>query len=333
MSSEALRRATRICGLASCLLALGCAADHLPEEGPNLIDLEEPLSLRSEPDDEVERQELPLGGFTGLIVGEPARALDADSFGLPPGLPVASVVQNSPAHAAGVQVGDLLVSVGRGAGELLLEWASEWRELELGATPGGRLWIVLDRAGRELELELEVVARLAPAPRQGAQRFRETDRVGLVLRSATEVEARAGGLAPGAGAVVVGLSAGSPWRAGARGVLFADLLTEVEGQAVAHPQLVLDAIRAASPDGELKLAVVRDGAPLRLKLPVSRRASELREIHVPLIFSYRKQSDSSSTSMLLGLFRFRRTRAAWDVRLLWLLSFGGGDADRLEEVR
>ena len=56
-------------------------------------------------------------------------------------------------------------------------------------------------------------------------------------------------------------------------------------------------------------------------------------MRVPLLLRYEKHSDSSSTSVLLGLFRHRRTRAAWDVRLLWLISFGGGDADRLQEVR
>ena len=38
------------------------------------------------------------------------------------------------------------------------------------------------------------------------------------------------------------------------------------------------------------------------------------------------------TSMLLGLFRWEKTPAAWRVRLLWLIRFSGGDADRLESV-
>ena len=79
--------------------------------------------------------------------------------------------------------------------------------------------------------------------------------------------------------------------------------------------------------------VAFDGSVLRLRLSVSERARETRSIRVPLLFSYDKQTDSSKTSILLGLFRFRKTRAAWDVRLLWLVSFGGGDADRLEEVK
>lgn len=317
----------------------GCAGADLPVEAPTLVDLEEPLALRLEPDDEAARTSLPVGGFTGLEVRDPARALDAGAFGTSEGLPVERVIQNSPAQAAGVRVGDLLLAVGRGADERPLEWASEWREVELGAAPGTRLQLLLDRAGRDLELEIEVQARLACGPRAEIQRYRETDRVGLVLRSATEVEARAAGLGPGAGAVVVGLSAGSPWRAGAEGVLFGDLIAAVEGHPVAHVQVVLDEIRGADEGGKLDLDVWRPGRSegpgrsLELRLPVSQREQETHKVSVPLLFSYTKQSDASKTSVLLGLLRLRRTRAAWDVRLLWLISFGGGDADRLEEVR
>ena len=55
-------------------------------------------------------------------------------------------------------------------------------------------------------------ARVAPAERDEGARFREEERVGFIVRSATEVEARSAGLAPGAGVVLVGLAAGSPWR-------------------------------------------------------------------------------------------------------------------------
>ncbi len=32
------------------------------------------------------------------------------------------------------------------------------------------------------------------------------------------------------------------------------------------------------------------------------------------------------------MFRYEKTRAAWRFRLLWLIWFGGGDADELLEV-
>lgn len=311
--------------------AAGCASSALPTEAPPLAGLEEPFALRLEPDDEAGRRELAAGGFTGVILDEAPQALDEGLGAAPAGLPVVGVVANSPAQAAGLLPGDLLVAVGED--ERPLEWTSEWREVELAAEPGTRLHVIADRAGREYAADIEVEARLAPAPRAAAQRYRETDRVGVVVRTATEVEARAAGLAPGAGAVVVGLSADSPWRAGAGGVVFGDLIVAVDGRPVAHPQVLLDALRGAADHARLRLDVRRDDRRLQLTLPLSRRAQELRQVGVPLLFSYAERPDSSRTSVLLGLFRLRRTRVAWDVRLFWLLSFGGGDADRLEEVR
>jgi C-terminal processing protease CtpA/Prc len=161
--------------------------------------------------------------------------------------------------------------------------------------------------------------------------LREEERVGVVLRGATEVEARAAGLAPGGGAVVVGLSTDSPWRAA--GIVFEDLIVAQDGEPVAAPEQVLDRVRALPDGGELELVLVRAGEKKQVRAPVSRRASEFRHFAIPLIVSYERERGSSRFSCLLGLFRLRRTSAAWDVRLLWLMSFGGGDSDRLEEVR
>ena len=48
-----------------------------------------------------------------------------------------------------------------------------------------------DRAGSELEARVAVQRRWAPAAREPGERVREESRTGVVLRSATEVEARA----------------------------------------------------------------------------------------------------------------------------------------------
>ncbi|MFQ5517227.1 MAG: RNA polymerase sigma factor, partial [Acidimicrobiia bacterium] len=74
----------------------------------------------------------------------------------------------------------------------------------------------------EAEAVVQAMERLRPADRGETERFREEDRVGVVVRTATEVEARAVGLGPGGGAVVVGLSRTSPWREA--GLRFGDLI-------------------------------------------------------------------------------------------------------------
>jgi len=313
-----------------CLAAAACAADELAREAPPLLAMEEPLELVQPPDDEALRRDLPAGSFTGLTLGDARRSLDA-MLGEPEGLLVLAVVENSPADAAGIEVDDLVLEAAAGAGEPhLLRWPSEWRRLELEAEPGTRLRLTIDRSGAERALELTTALRVHPAERGPSERVREGRRVGLVLRTATEVEARAAGLGPGGGAVVVGLTRESPWRKA--GIVYGDLIRAVDGVEVAHPQVVLERIRSAPERGELALEIQRGDARLSLQAPLSRREQELHEFSIPLLFSYEKERDLSTTSLLLGLFRYEHTPAAWRLRLLWLIDFSGGDADRLESV-
>ena len=320
------------CFLVLWSLAGGCGllGGPLPEEPPALADLEQPLDLAREPDDETARLRLPAGSFTGVVVAD-ARASLEDLSDAPPGLLVRSVVENSPADAAEIFEGDLLLRASReGAPALNLRWQSEWRQLELEAAPGKPISIDLERAGITKTVVLVPTPRVRPGPRASSERLSETTRIGVVLRTATQVEASAAGLPPGGGAVVVGLARESPWRRA--GLHFGDLLITVAGRQVAHPQVVLDAIRAADDASSLALALRRDGALLTISAPVSRRNSAVREIAIPLLFHYEHRPERTETSLLLGLFGHASTKAAWEVRLLWILRFGGGDTERLHEI-
>ncbi|MCG3133673.1 MAG: hypothetical protein HMLKMBBP_00889 [Planctomycetes bacterium] len=320
-------------------LAASCAtigAGDLPEKLPPLSDMEEPLALHEEPKDEAARRALPLGAFTGVTAADARKSLD-EIDGDPVGVRVQKVIENSPADAAGIDEDDLLLAVAVDGGPAReLDRPSEWRKAEIDASGGSRFRVTLDRAGDERTVELTATARVRPTERAAAQRFREERKVGVVLRTATEVEARAAGLGPGGGAVVVGLSGGSPWRpredGSAGGVRFGDLLAAVGGRPVAHPQEVIAAIQDARPGSTLRVAVVRDGATRESDLPLSRREQQVTDVRIPLLFTHEKERGSSETSVLAGLVRTRSTPAAWDCRILWIISFGGGDADRLEEV-
>lgn len=305
-----------------------CTSIDVPEAPPPLAAMEEPLELMPEPQDESARAALPKGSFTGLVVGDSRTSLDALA-GEPEGVIVTSVVENSPADAAGLEVGDLVLEA-RAAQATALHWPSEWRRIELESEPGTALALVVDRAGAERIFRVVTVARVHPADRTAAERFREERRVGVVLRTATEVEARAAALGPGAGAVVVGLTRESPWRAA--GLRWGDLVRAVGGSEVGHPQVLVDAIRNAEPESKLELEVVRDGAVVEVRAPVSARQQELKRVSIPLLFKYERQRDRTSYSVLLGLVAHESTSAAWKTTVLWFVRFAGGDADRLEAV-
>jgi len=310
-------------------LAPACSSlrRDIPAVPPPLADMEEPLDAREEPLDETARLALPAGSFTGLVASRSSDSLDelaAESGGLT----VVAVVENSPADLAGIQVGDALVEVRAGTSVVVPSWPSEWRAIELESAPGSAIEVVVDRAGVERTAKIVTIARARSAAREDVERFREEDRAGVVLRTASEVEARAAGLAPGGGAVVTGLSMRSPWRAA--GVRYGDLVRTVGGETVAHPQVVLDAIRKADEDGELALGIVRDASNVDISVGVSRRESEITSFSIPFLYSYSHDRGRSETSILFGVFSYESTPAAWRMHLLWFIEFGGGDADRLE---
>jgi S1-C subfamily serine protease len=313
------------------LLMLSACATDLPRQSPPLTDWEEPLSLFEEPDDEVARAGLSFGSFTGAHVADARGTLDDLLGGGPSGIEVVRVVENSPADAAGLRVGDLLLEAGSGAARRTLAYPSDWRAVELAAPPGEPLIVIFDRANRRASASVVPVPRLRAPDRQSTERFREDQHVGVVVRTATEVEARAAGLAPGGGAVVVGMSRRSPWRQS--GIQFGDLLTKVGGQELAHPELLIGAVATAAASGdEVTIQYVRDGEPMSVDAPVTARAQKLREVTIPPLIRHTAERGRSETSLLLGLVRLESTRAAWELRILWLIRFGGGDADRLLEV-
>jgi C-terminal processing protease CtpA/Prc len=310
-------------------LAASCAGSP-PSTAPPLAGMEEPFDLRAWPDDDAERLALPSGAFSGIVAADARTTLDALAGGGAPGaLRVERVVENAPADAAGIEVDDLLVEAGLGDGAARpLGYVADWRALELAGGAGDRLFVLVDRAGARRRVELVLEARVRPADAPARRRVREEHKVGLVLRTATEVEARAAGLAPGGGAVVVGLALESPWRR--VGIGFGDLIAEIDGREVRDVDVVLAGIQRGG--DAVALALVRGGERVEVAAPLSSRARRIREFYVPLLFSYEHDRGRTSLSMVLDLISWESTKAAWDLTLVWFITLQGGDADRLREV-
>ena len=315
-----------------CALLLACCACRAGFESRQvpLRAWEEPPEAMGEPDDEAARLALPFGSFSGIRVKSVRASLDEEPE---PGLDVAAVVENSPAAAAGVEVGDILLRAKVGGASRQLEAPSAWRALELELPAGTEVLLTVERANRELQLRLVLVERVAPAERVEVARFREDDKLGLVLRSATEVEARAAGLAPGAGVVLVGMAASSPWRGLPEAPRLLDLVTAVDGVAIDDPARFLSQVRAKDDSRSLRVAWRRGAESLSADLPLARRAREIQRVSVPLLFTWKREAGRTSLSVLLGAIAWESGSAGWALSLLWLFDLRGGDADRLEEAR
>ncbi|MCB9877659.1 MAG: PDZ domain-containing protein [Planctomycetes bacterium] len=311
------------------VLAGACSLTKLPEEPPALSDMQEPLDLRHEPEDEAARAAMPAGTFSGLTMAD-ARDTIAARLGEPGSLTIAAVVENSPADQAGLRVGDLVLEVQVGREQPReLRRPSEWRQLELASEPGAKVVLLVDRAGREARAELTLVPRAHPAVRQPGETYREENRVGVVFRTATEVEARSAGLGPGGGVVLIGMSAKSPWRAA--GLQYRDLIVAVDDLPLLHPQDLLATLLDSTRE-RVRLTFDRDGARHQVTAQLSARAHEMSEVSIPLLFSYEAGRGKSEWSLLMGLLGYESTKAAWRFTLLWLIGFGGGDADTLLET-
>ena len=306
------------------------ACSSLPDEPPPLADMEEPLEGFDEPADESLRATLDVGGFSGVYVEEARTSLD-DLGEEPEGVLVSRIVENSPGEIAGLEPGDILLEAISADGEPIeLNWPSEWRKIELDGDDGTEVHVIYDRAGVEGEATLRLLRRVRRPDRHDVERFREEDRVGVVLRTATEVESRALGLGPGGGAVVVGLARSSPWRR--FGLRYGDTLVAVAGNPVAHPQVLLDAIRNADPSDSLRLDVARGDERRTLEIPLSDREDSIDRVNVPPLFCHEAARGRSETSVLMGFVGYEETKAAWELTLLWFIKIGGGDSDELEKV-
>ena len=316
--------------LASVLAGCGGVSSLRTTADP-LEDMEVARTQFDMPEDEEQRQRLPLGVFTGIEVGDSRQTLQA-LMGEPEGVLVTKVVENSPAVAADIRVADILLEATVDDRDpVALAWPSDWYKIEQTASTDSDIYLLYDRAGKDLETTLKPVVRLSPPARLPGNRFREESKVGLIVRNASEVEAHAAGLARGEGSVVVGLARRSPWREA--GVEFGDVILAVNDQPVKNPQELLAVIGGISRGRPMAVTVFRENQRLTFETTVTQREREVKRFGIPLIYTYSNDRGVRKTSFLLGLYKSRKTAVAAQYRLLWLINYTVGDANRLEEVK
>ncbi|MFC1761508.1 PDZ domain-containing protein [Planctomycetota bacterium] len=318
-----------------CMMMLplwGCSmSSGPPTQADPLVDMEVSHARFALPPDEEQRLALPLGVFTGIKVGDSRLTLE-DQLQAPVGVLVTEVVENSPAVAADIHTGDILLEASVGQQRpTVLSWPSDWYRIEQTATPDSTISILYDRAGRDGETTLKPVARISPTERLPGNRFREEAKVGIIVRNASEVEAHQAGLTRGEGTVVVGLAQTSPWRAA--GVLFGDVVTEINGEHVKNPEELLAAIDDLEKGHEVSIVVYREGEKRILMTTVSQRKRKTADVSIPLLYSYENKRGIQKSSVLLGLYGERKTAVAAEYTVLWFIKWTVGDSNLLEETK
>jgi serine protease Do len=235
-------------------------AIHSPTGGNVGIGFAIPANLASEiiadlrDDGQVER------GWLGVHIQDVdedlAATLDLDA---PKGALVAQVTPDSPAAAAGLEQGDVILSYNGKA----IEDLRDLTKMVADTDPGTNADVMVWREGNEMSLGVEIgqlpgddqVVAAAEQPTDD-----DTPRLGVALARLTP-DARQSMELPDdlEGAVVTDVQPGSP--AAEKGLQRGDVIVEADHQKVTEPKSVADAVRAAAERGDetILLLVKREG--------------------------------------------------------------------------
>lgn len=192
-------------------------------------------------------------GFLGVVI-QPLTAELAESFDLDrnEGILVAQVSDDSPAAAAGIEVGDVIVGY---QGEAVQD-VGDFRNRVALTSPGSEAEITVLRDGRRRDLEVEIgslddTGMLAQAESQQSSR-----EIGLAVQTPTEEMAERLGIEPGQGVVVTQVSPGS--TAARAGIRPGTVILEVDREPVASAADFYAAIETAQDDRAVLLVRSRN---------------------------------------------------------------------------
>ncbi|MBI4587041.1 MAG: PDZ domain-containing protein [Planctomycetes bacterium] len=244
------------------------------------------------------------------------------------GLSVTEVVENSPAHEAGIQPGDRLLTL---AGKPLR--TPQQLEAQIASfKPGTEVELEVRRENRKFAVKARTVPRLAPRPAPPSDPFVEDRRLGATVASLTEPEARAENLPLGEGARIIGFYPGSPLEAA--GLEKGDVLWKLAGEPVYGGEDFLARLRNVEPDVKVELEVSRRGERRALAVRTSNRLRSLQYFHFPgiVIYEWNPRKKDKTFGVLLNLFKFTRHDEERTYRLFYLIFWTTGDNEELRKV-
>ena len=235
-------------------------AIHSPTGGNVGIGFAIPANLASEIIADLQDDGIVERGWLGVHIQnvdeDLAATLDLDA---PKGALVAQVQPDSPAAAAGVEQGDVILSYNGQA----IEELRDLTKMVADTDPGSSAEVMVWRDGQEMSLNVEigqlpgddqVVAAAEPSADH------DTPKLGVSLAELTPDARQSMDLPDDVqGAVVTDVQPGSP--AAQKGLQRGDVIVEADHKKVTEPKMVSDAVREAAERGDetILLLVKREG--------------------------------------------------------------------------
>ena len=223
-----------------------------------------PIDLAIDVADQLRSEGRVSRGWLGVDIQDVTREL-AESFGMPrpEGALVRAVLPESPAAAAGVKVGDIILQFGDSAvyaaDELppLVGGKAAGSDVEMAVLRGGEV-TALDVTLGELPVEAQPVTELTRSPDGG--------RLGLVARDLRFSERSSLGV-PSGGVLVEEVSGGPAYQAGLRA---GDVILSVDGRDIADMDEFESAIEQLPLNRHVALLVQRGGTTIFLPIRLQR---------------------------------------------------------------
>ncbi|MEA1050830.1 Do family serine endopeptidase [Lamprobacter modestohalophilus] len=208
-------------------------------------------------------------GWLGVQI-QPVTEEIAASLGLPEtrGVLVADVISGTPAEAAGISSGDVILEA---AGERMQEYR-DLTKLIAGIDAGEQINLVLFRSGQTLTLPVtigEMPSEDMAQAASGNEPAGDEPRIGLYLAPLTpELRAERGLDADTSGVLVAQVAPGSP--AQVAGIKAGSLISMVGQQPVTQPSQVVEAVKqaAAADRPSVLLRVEQDGEQRFVAVPI-----------------------------------------------------------------
>lgn len=257
---------------------------------------------------------------TGAFLGLKVRANDSgtlDSLSFDPGVRVTGVIENSPASSAGLEVGDILLTVNDQ--ELFDEEALD--ALLFAAEAGSHLELNIQRGDTAWRVNVKTAKRVGSASAEPK-----------LLYVLDPQRSRAGWRSTPGGVRLVASAAGAPFPCA--GIEVGSTIVRINAEPMRSARTLLDFLQKRNAGDEVEVEYMQpDGESATAEVTLFEADRQVTLASVPVLFHYESnlESDDSKFVLLdlwiLSLFRYERTGREREWTLLSLFSFATGQGE------